>query len=198
MTIIHYATQKKADNLGFTFKFDGSDYYVIYDKTGETVGTGRRPATALQSAIEYVATKGNGIGDIAKPKKAKPTKAKPVDEDVEDIDDEDEEEDDEEVEPRNRPFPGKYKELYKENQGKCGDEISLTLSAYVTDGKGKLDLNALVEVIAANNLIEKQSKWTACNGGLLRATVSNCLRGLVRKGTDVTIGGTTIRGVASD
>lgn len=95
--------------------------------------------------------------------------------------------------------PQKYRLRYGATQ-RCGDDISETLTAYVTDPRkkanGKDDIDGglnrpkLREVAKANGLADKLAGYEdrGLNGGLLRMNISNILRGMNRRGEKVVIG----------
>lgn len=116
--------------------------------------------------------------------------------DVMDFLGEDAADDDDEIEGGGSIVPEKYRVKYGVTQ-RCGDDVAETLSAYVTlprtnkkDIDGGLDRAKLREVADANNLGKKLDEYEAreLNGGLLRMNISNILRGMVRRGEQVTIG----------
>lgn len=103
---------------------------------------------------------------------------------------------DEEDEDGGSIVPEKYRVLYGAAQN-CGDEMALELTAYVTLSRaskknpdGGLDLIRLREVAAANGISDALAKWEGrgLNGGLLRMNVSNVLRGMLRRGEQVSVG----------
>lgn len=92
--------------------------------------------------------------------------------------------------------PEKYRLIYGAPQN-CGDAIAVALSAHVTlpratkkDADGGLDRAKLYAVAQQNGLIDKYEAWLErdLNGGLLRMNTSNVLRGMNRRGEEVTIG----------
>jgi len=90
--------------------------------------------------------------------------------------------------------PEKYRQIYGAPQ-RCGDDVSETLTAYVTlpratkkNPDGGLDKAKLAGVAEANGIGERLAGWQHLNGGLQRMNVSNILRGMVRKGLRVVIG----------
>lgn len=95
--------------------------------------------------------------------------------------------------------PEKYRVIYGAAQN-CGDAIALALTAFVTlpratkkDADGGLDRSKLRAVAEINGLGDKLADWEdrGLNGGLLRMNTSNVLRGMHRRGEEVTIGDVT-------
>ena len=104
-------------------------------------------------------------------------------------------EDDEDEEPGSI-VPEKYRILYGSSQN-CGDDIAIALTDFVTLGRtnsknpdGGLDRAKLRAVAEVNGLGNKLAAWedNGLNGGLLRMNTSNVLRGMCRRGEEVTIG----------
>lgn len=90
--------------------------------------------------------------------------------------------------------PAKFKERYAKNNGTCGDDMAKELKAATTmlnsDKRETLDVEALKRVAAQNGLGETLDGYIAkkLNNGQLRMNVGNKLRGLLKAGTDVTVG----------
>lgn len=108
-------------------------------------------------------------------------------------------EDDEEERDSGSVVPEKYRVIYGAAQN-CGDEIALALTAFVTlpratkkDADGGLDRAKLRAVAEVNGIGDKLADWEdrGLNGGLLRMNTSNVLRGMHRRGEEVTIGDVT-------
>jgi hypothetical protein len=117
----------------------------------------------------------------------------------------DESGDDDEPASRFR-FPQGKKVEYEEKGGNCGDQLAEALTAYLNtshevprkDGKGTkkvggIDLHALREVAEANGIAVVKGN----NPGQMRMNLSNSLRAKWRKGQDILVGGTTVRGLAN-
>lgn len=111
--------------------------------------------------------------------------------------DADEEEYEEDREPGSI-VPEKYRVIYGAAQN-CGDDVAEVLTAHVTTGRankknpdGGLDRAALRGVAEVNGIADKLAGWEdrSLNGGLLRMNTANVLRGMVRRGERVQIGGT--------
>lgn len=92
--------------------------------------------------------------------------------------------------------PEKYRIIYGASQN-CGDAIALALTAFVTEPRrnpknldGGLDRSKLRAVAEVNGIAGKLADWEdrGLNGGLLRMNTSNVLRGMNRRGEQVTIG----------
>lgn len=92
--------------------------------------------------------------------------------------------------------PEKYRLRYGTEQN-CGDAIAVALTAYVTEPRknkknpdGGLDRAKLRGVAEVNGIGDKLADWEGrgLNGGLLRMNTSNVLRGMNRRGEEVTIG----------
>lgn len=110
-------------------------------------------------------------------------------------------EEDEEESEGGSVVPQKYRERYGAAQN-CGDEIAIALTNFVTlprkkgDIDGGLDRSKLRAVAEVNGIGDKLADWETretkagnpLNGGLLRMNTSNVLRGMNRRGEEVTIG----------
>lgn len=92
--------------------------------------------------------------------------------------------------------PDKYRQQYGTEQN-CGDAIAVALTAFVTEPRkskknedGGLDRAKLRAVAEVNGIADKLAIWEdrGLNGGLLRMNTSNVLRGMNRRGEEVTIG----------
>jgi hypothetical protein len=106
---------------------------------------------------------------------------------------------DEEDEAPGSIVPEKYRILYGAEQN-CGDDIAVALTDFVTqprasrkDTDGGLDRAKLRAVAEVNGLADRLAIWEdrGLNGGLLRMNTSNVLRGMHRRGEEVTIGSAT-------
>ena len=99
--------------------------------------------------------------------------------------------------------PNKYRALYKENGGHCGDLIGEYMTAHVNvvrlvprkDGKGTkkvklLDMDAVYSVARQNDISEIKGN----NNGQVRMNLSNMLRKRYREGHDVHIGTAVVKG----
>lgn len=146
---------------------------------------------------------GFGVDDIAlenwETKLAEYIKTPRTSEQVEAFLTECDEEGDEEERDSGSVVPEKYRVIYGAAQN-CGDEIALALSAFVTlpratkkDADGGLDRAKLRAVAEINGIGDKLADWEerGLNGGLLRMNTSNVLRGMHRRGEEVTIGDVT-------
>lgn len=95
-------------------------------------------------------------------------------------------------------IPTKYRIRYGADQN-CGDDIALTLTAFVTTERtkndGGLDRAKLRGVAEENGIADRLTEWEhrELNGGLLRMNLSNVLRGMRRRGERVVIGNRTWR-----
>lgn len=108
-----------------------------------------------------------------------------------------EDEDEGEDEAPGSVVPEEYRKRYGAEQN-CGDDVAVELSAFVAcrevgeDGKERegMDRSKLRGVAEANGCGDKLAAWEdrGSNGGLLRMSVSNILRGMVRRGERVEIG----------
>lgn len=79
--------------------------------------------------------------------------------------------------------PAKYRQMYKELGGNCGDFIASELSALVENG----GLDSLNSVKTENNI--PVGRWGALNNGQQRMNLSNCLRAAFLRGETITIVG---------
>lgn len=115
----------------------------------------------------------------AKPAKAKKAAKAEIDED------------DEEVTGPRSIVPARFKAKYAEHDGSNGDKIALAFKSYTTtknaDGRDCLDEAKLAEVAKANGI--DMSRYAKMNNGQKRMNVGNRLRGMLKQGTTVTIGG---------
>lgn len=111
-------------------------------------------------------------------------------------DEDTEEGDDEDGDEGGSVVPEEYRRRYGVEQN-CGDAIAVALTAYVTlprankkDIDGGLDRAKLRGVAEVNGIADRLAGWEDedLNGGLLRMNVSNVLRGMNRRGEQVTIG----------
>lgn len=79
--------------------------------------------------------------------------------------------------------PAKYRQMYKELGGNCGDFIASELSALVENG----GLDSLNSVKTENNI--PAGRWGSLNNGQQRMNLSNCLRAAFLRGETITIVG---------
>lgn len=90
--------------------------------------------------------------------------------------------------------PKSFKDKYAKHGGTCGDDMALELKAATTtqnaDKRDCLDLEALRAIASQNGLDGVLDGYIAkaLNNGQLRMNIGNKLRGLLKAGTDVTIG----------
>lgn len=87
--------------------------------------------------------------------------------------------------------PAKFKARYAEHDGSNGDKIAAAFKSYTTttneDGRECMDEDKLAEVAKANGI--DLSKYKAMNNGQKRMNVGNRLRGMLKAGQTVNIGG---------
>lgn len=100
-----------------------------------------------------------------------------------DEDGEDESEDDQPVATIVKP---KYKAEYAQHDGTCGDRMASAFSKFCRNDEGELDLAKLAAVKKANGIAAV--RWAKLNPGQQRMNASNVLRGMLRRGDDVTVG----------
>lgn len=100
-----------------------------------------------------------------------------------DEDGEDEGEDDQPVATIVKP---KYKAEYAQHDGTCGDRMASAFSKFCRNEDGELDLAKLAQVKKANGIAAV--RWSQLNPGQQRMNASNVLRGMLRRGDDVTVG----------
>lgn len=98
-------------------------------------------------------------------------------------DGEDEGEDDQPVATIVKP---KYKAEYAQHDGTCGDRMASAFSKFCRNEDGELDLAKLAQVKKANGIAAV--RWSQLNPGQQRMNASNVLRGMLRRGDDVTVG----------
>lgn len=104
---------------------------------------------------------------------------------------------DEEASEGGSIVPEEYRKRYGAEQH-CGDDVAVVLKAYTasveTNEKGKavegLDLSKLAAVCETNGIGDKLAGWQDANlnNGQLRMGAGNVLRGMLRRGEQVTIG----------
>ena len=97
-------------------------------------------------------------------------------------------------------IPAKYRELYAQNNDRCGDDMSEILAAELVshDEKGRPVLNTgAYQQVADDNGVDT-SRWNHLNNGMRRMNLGNVLRGMVNKGTDIKIGTHTIKGTVAE
>lgn len=89
-----------------------------------------------------------------------------------------------------------YKERYKAFGGSCGDDLSELLKAATVGAGGKCDPAELRLVAEVNGICDRLDGYEAkeLNVGMCRMNIGNVLRGMLKKGVDVTIDGKTIAG----
>jgi len=109
--------------------------------------------------------------------------------------DEDAEDEDEKV--SGSVVKGKYKEAYEPFDATCGDEYAEVFSAKCRDADGNLDHAALIAV-GAENGVDVLGRWGNLNNGMQRMNLSNVLRGMVRGGTRISIGGVVFNPTPKD
>lgn len=85
--------------------------------------------------------------------------------------------------------PDGFKSKYKAFGGSCGDEMAEVLGKTVKTDKGKVDVTALEEVMAQNDI--DTDRWSNLNIGQRRMNLGNVLRARVKRGESVTIGSET-------
>ncbi|KKN34838.1 hypothetical protein LCGC14_0789790 [marine sediment metagenome] len=88
-----------------------------------------------------------------------------------------------------------YREQYRKFNDSCGDDLAEMLRSETTkqnkDGDDVLDLKALWRVAKDNGVDYK--KYGHLNPGHQRMVISNVLRGMLNKGTDVKVGNKTVK-----
>lgn len=93
--------------------------------------------------------------------------------------------------------PVKYKKAYAATDNTCGDELALYLKKYTTIenkvGRDTMDTAKLAEVAKAND-----QPIVGVNAGLQRMNLSNRLRGMLKHGQTVTVGGRKFAGKGKD
>lgn len=89
---------------------------------------------------------------------------------------------------RGSVIPDQYRYGYGVDQN-CGDDIAKRLKDATTDGHGKADMQAVQKVAEKNGLAPDFDRWVSkgLNNGMVRMNLGNKLRGLARKGEEVTI-----------
>lgn len=94
------------------------------------------------------------------------------------------------VKVRRSIVPMKFKARYAKHGGTCGDDMATELKAATTtlnaDKRESLDVDALWAIAAANGV--DVERYLNLNNGQKRMNVGNKLRGLLKAGTNVTIG----------
>lgn len=134
---------------------------------------------------------------VKEPKPKKEPKAKKVKAEGDENDENDEGEDgDEDEKESGNVVPAKYREKYGAAQN-CGDELADVLSAFVMvedpeNPKKRVCSRSQLETVAdANGLQDKMREYeeSGKNLGMVRMNIGNILRGRIRRGQYVKIGG---------
>lgn len=93
---------------------------------------------------------------------------------------------DEVVDTRRSIVPPKYKAAYGKKEH-CGDELGYAVSELVRDGKGQIVMEALASLATENGL--SLDRWAHLNPGQQSMNLRNVLRGRVKRGEEVVVGG---------
>lgn len=85
-------------------------------------------------------------------------------------------------------IPDEYRYRYGVDQN-CGDDVAIRLKDATTDPEGHVDLARLAEIASRNGVSDRYDVWLhkGLNNGMLRMNLGNVLRGIARKGAEVTI-----------
>lgn len=188
----HHTQTKLAAKFGATIDHSGVEYMLAMPSAGdamEVVGHG----PDLKALLERLAA-------ANAPAKAPPPARKPAAKKARKalrgrLEGDEDKESEEDV-SRSVVKP-KYKAAYSKRsiKGTCSDAFAAAFRAETVNEDGDLDIAALRRVASANSV--SLAKYTTRNRGWegrLRMTLGNLLRGLVKKGTDVTIGPKTFKG----
>lgn len=92
---------------------------------------------------------------------------------------------------RGSVVPEDYRLRYGADQN-CGDDLAKRLTDLVTVTEGKtshVDVEACERIASANGLADRFDAWQTkgLNPGMLRMNLGNVLRGMVRRGEEVTL-----------
>lgn len=190
---IHHATAKKAEAAGILLQAEGDRYVAIDTRFAPDHEFGGEAAPALVEML--LAKRAEMEANGAKPVSAERQNAAHIE--SEDLGEAVEVEDDEDDGPRGSVISPERKVQYALNDGHCGDDVASAFRRACTDDKGNLDYQALINIGHAND-VEVAELWGSHNPGMQRMNLSNVLRGKLRKGTPVVIGGTTFEPVLDE
>lgn len=189
MRPLHHATIAKAKKMGVALIDAGHGVYIATDtKNGDAKSEGTDGKLLLEQVLaarpDAPKPKAKKVAAPKKAKARKPAKSE----------DEDGEGDEEEGEISGSIVRERYRAIYKESAvpNSNDDDLAGACYKYLTNDDGDLDLVALASLARDNGLT--LDKWSHLNNGQKRMCLGNALRGLLRKGTDVVIGTTKIRG----
>ncbi len=194
-TKIHHTQHKLAAKMGGTLTASDNNEGVVIGALGDNIFTAVGAKEVLRQMQEcYDAANPAAPKPKAEskaPKKAKRTK-KPVA-------DEDAEEDGDEVEGKGSVVKAAYKKKYQPHHATCGDAFVAALRAATVNEDEAVDVQKLGVVARANGLSLKpwlhlKNKDGGINVGMIRMNLGNRLRGMVRQGKDVDIGGAVFKG----
>lgn len=193
---IHHTQVKQAAALGYAVEIKDEQAVFTNKTTGETIVTSDVKATL--AALLAKAPKAKKPRKVGPPK---PRKARRVRDEDEAEDDEAEAEDEDEDASRS-VVKAKYKAIYgarkDELKNTNGDAFAKAFRAETTaEDSGDLDVNALVGVAKANGIDAKPYLLNRNRGweGRARMSIGNRLRGMQRRGVDVTVGSQTFKGL---
>lgn len=190
---VHHNTLKKAK----TFKIDLTieDGEIVASKNGKRLASGLSGSLVLEQAIA-------ALGMVSKSpqgralKKVTVRKAKPVSEDEGDSDEEGEGADDDLGSDGEGPAASgsivkpKYRKRYQPTKGTCGDELAYEMQEYLKvaendAGEMRVDVALLRRFAQANDCWN--AKYSKCNPGVARMSITNRLRAKLRKTPDYSI-----------
>lgn len=208
MATIHHTQHKQAAKFGFTLATNENGF-VATSTTDPTVTFENSDLKALLNSLDLSRTAG-GAGDASKPRKSakKPTSAKkPVrkvadedeDEGADEGADESEAEDEaEEEEASGSVVKPKYKQQYKDHNDTCGDAFADAFAAACGGAGAPIDFDAMKRV-GKQNGVDVMGRWGHMieqrgGYGRIRMNLGNVMRGMNRRGADVTIGSQTFKG----
>lgn len=195
----HHTQTKLAAKLGVTIKImsgsEGDQYALVSATDADKVISSGTDLKALLDSLVKANAPAKAPRKARKPAKAKRRARKTSDEDGEEGD-EDEDGDEEEKVSLSVVKP-KYKAKYRPHKDSNGDAMAMAFRAFVINEDGELDLSALQSVAQTNGL--SVNKYTRVRNrgwqGRARMSIGNILRGMIRRGEDVTIGDKTFKGL---
>lgn len=180
---IHHAVTKRAAKFGVKLQEPQHGYWVA-TVNGKDFESSKSATDALEQAI---ATLPKPEKAARKPKAKKPAKRKARSSNG------DEEGDSEDEEGGKSVIAPKYKKKYRPNKDSCGDKIRDAVWEFLHPDGEDVDVVKLNK-LGKDNGIDVMDRWGAKNVGMRVMNTTNVLRGMLRRGLDVKIGGTTIAG----
>jgi hypothetical protein len=190
MATIHHASLKKAEKAGISIQDHGNSISCVDKDTGEVLSKGEDIRATIDAAVVKKLSAKSEAEEARKsrrPAAAKKTAKKTSRRKA----DEDEGEGDEEGEGEGEGEGGsivkdKYRKNYNEDDNN-GDRLATLVTSMVKEQ----GVAAAIKAIAKENGVDV-SKWSHLRNGQQSMNLRNTLRGMVRRGEKVTVGGKTV------